>query len=306
MSLDVEVKYDRVGSVYRAGENVTGVVVIRNPSSFSHSGITLVVEGTVALYASPRGLGSFDTFYSVVKPVVLFSAHITLSASGKLPEGEVEMPFSFDLVPDLRKQPLLETYQGVYINCTYSATASISKMVGKKVSSPATMYVYCPGQAMPAKSLIEADKGVPFTLTTEKLRAARKFNGDVIPEFNIVGQFDRELNDIDVPLSGWIMIKACSVRVTSLELQLIRAEYCATADNAAREATEIQNIQIGDGDVMKGFPIPIYMFFPRWYTCAVLKTLNYKVAFEINLVVTLEDQNQITQNLPIRLYRGLS
>ena len=34
-----------------------------------------------------------------------------------------------------------------------------------------------------------------------------------------------------------------------------------------KESSEVQSIQIGDGDVMKNISLPIYMIFPRWYVC---------------------------------------
>lgn len=42
-------------------------------------------------------------------------------------------------------------------------------------------------------------------------------------------------------------------------------------------ATEIQNIQIGDGDIPHHIPIPIYMVFPRLFTCPTLITTNFKI-----------------------------
>jgi len=42
-------------------------------------------------------------------------------------------------------------------------------------------------------------------------------------------------------------------------------------------ATEIQNIQIADGDVCRELPIPIYMIFPRLFTCPSLTTSNFKI-----------------------------
>ena len=42
-------------------------------------------------------------------------------------------------------------------------------------------------------------------------------------------------------------------------------------------ATEIQNIQIADGDVCRGLSIPIFMIFPRLFTCPTLTTNNFKV-----------------------------
>lgn len=49
------------------------------------------------------------------------------------------------------------------------------------------------------------------------------------------------------------------------------------AEGYARDATEIQNIQIAEGDVCHGLSIPIYMVFPRLFTCPTLETTNFKV-----------------------------
>lgn len=45
-------------------------------------------------------------------------------------------------------------------------------------------------------------------------------------------------------------------------------------------ATEIQNIQIGDGDIPRGIEIPIYMVFPRLFTCPTLIKQNFKIGNE--------------------------
>lgn len=45
-------------------------------------------------------------------------------------------------------------------------------------------------------------------------------------------------------------------------------------------ATEIQNIQIGDGDVPQNINIPIYMVFPRLFTCPTLITKNFKIGIQ--------------------------
>lgn len=42
-------------------------------------------------------------------------------------------------------------------------------------------------------------------------------------------------------------------------------------------ATEIQNIQIADGDVTRDIAIPMHMIFPRLFTCPTLITDNFKV-----------------------------
>jgi hypothetical protein len=73
---------------------------------------------------------------------------------------------------------------------------------------------------------------------------------------------------------------------------------------AACAATEIQNIQIADGDVCRNLVIPIYMVFPRLFTCPSVAAKTFAVEFEVNLVVVFQDSHLITENFPIKLYRS--
>ena len=68
-------------------------------------------------------------------------------------------------------------------------------------------------------------------------------------------------------------------------------------------ATEIQNIQICDGNVTRGVKIPIFMVFPRLFTCVTSSARNFKVEFEVNIVVMFEDHHLVSYNLPIELVR---
>ena len=72
----------------------------------------------------------------------------------------------------------------------------------------------------------------------------------------------------------------------------------------ANGITEVHNIQIGDGDVLRDWDIPVFMKFPRWYTCPAIRTPNLRVDFEISLVVTFEGRTQVSQIIPIHLYRN--
>ena len=59
---------------------------------------------------------------------------------------------------------------------------------------------------------------------------------------------------------------------------MLFAKTCLkTYDFILFAATEIQNIQIADGDVCRGLSIPIFMIFPRLFTCPTLTTNNFKV-----------------------------
>jgi len=45
------------------------------------------------------------------------------------------------------------------------------------------------------------------------------------------------------------------------------------------------------------------MIFPRLFTCPTIASKNFKVEFEINVVVVLHDGYLITENFPIKLIR---
>lgn len=102
-----------------------------------------------------------------------------------------------------------------------------------------------------------------------------------IPKFQISGQLDSYVCKISEPFAGEFMIDYCDAKIRSIELQLVRVETCGNLNSPGkdftRDATEIQNIQIGDGDIERGVKIPIYMIFPRLFTCPTLKTGNFRI-----------------------------
>lgn len=88
-----------------------------------------------------------------------------------------------------------------------------------------------------------------------------------------------------------------------MELQLIRVETIGANESYTKEISEIQTIQIGDGDVARQISIPMYMIFPRLFTCPTLETPNFRIEFEINVVVVFVDDYMIAENFPITLHR---
>nr|XP_061801749.1 vacuolar protein sorting-associated protein 26C-like isoform X4 [Nerophis lumbriciformis] len=142
---------------------------------------------------------------------------------------------------------------------------------------------------------------VNFTITPDTLQNVRERSS--LPKFLIRGHLDNTTCIINRPLTGELMVESSDVPIKSIELQLVRVETCGCAEGYARDATEIQNIQIAEGDVCRGLPIPIYMVFPRLFTCPTLETTNFKVEFEINIVTVLHDDHLITENFPLKLCR---
>lgn len=125
---------------------------------------------------------------------------------------------------------------------------------------------------------------------------------NTLPKFLVRGHLDATNCVITQPLTGELQVENSEVPIKSIELQLVRVETCGEetcckktrrageqsftllclsspgcAEGYARDATEIQNIQIAEGDVCRSLPIPIYMVFPRLFTCPTLETTNFKV-----------------------------
>jgi hypothetical protein len=61
----------------------------------------------------------------------------------------------------------------------------------------------------------------------------------------------------------------------------------AYMEGEAREATEIQNIQIADGNIVRGLALPIYMVFPRLFTCSTTLAKAFKVNILISISIPL-------------------
>jgi len=50
-------------------------------------------------------------------------------------------------------------------------------------------------------------------------------------------------------------------------------------------ATEVQNIQVADGNVISDLEIPLYMLFPKIYSCPTFVHHKFKIEFHVNLIV---------------------
>ena len=160
--------------------------------------------------------------------------------------------------------------------------------------------------AISMKNLISSgptngSKPLNFVLTPESIQNVRDKNR--VPKFRIKGLIDSTICYIGEPFTGELIIEHCEQLIKSIELQLVRIETCGCAEGYACEITEIQNIQIGDGDIARNVPLAIYMIFPRLFACPTLITNNFKIEFEVKIVVILADNHIITENIPIKIIR---
>ncbi|KAJ8975506.1 hypothetical protein NQ317_010621 [Molorchus minor] len=286
MSINLEIKLKRADKVYHENENVSGIIVISSNNDFKHEGITLTMEGSVNLQISSKNVGIIEAFYNSVKPIQVLGVTCEVSGPGKLPSGITRIPFEIPLKPKPNRV-LYETYHGVYINIGYGLRCDIKRSFLSKDLQKFQQFLvqynpgYNPSPQVPRKII------PPASLSS---------GGAGAPDFLLKGQLNSVCCNISKPFKGELTLVRCVAPVRSIELQLVRIETCGCAEGYAREATEIQNIQIGDGDVPQNIPIPIYMIFPRLFTCPTLITTNFKIEFEVNIVVVFQDDHLITNN----------
>ncbi|XP_031220350.1 vacuolar protein sorting-associated protein 26C isoform X2 [Mastomys coucha] len=271
MATTLDIKIKRANKVYHAGEMLSGVVVISSKDSVQHQGVSLTMEGTVNLQLSAKSVGVFEAFYNSVKPIQIINSTIDVLKPGKIPSGKTEVPFEFPVLVKGSKV-LYETYHGVFVNIQYTLRCDMRR------------------------SLLAKD----LTKTCEFIvHSARAF----LPKFFIRGHLNSTNCAITQPLTGELLVEHSDAAIRSIELQLVRVETCGCAEGYARDATEVQNIQIADGDICRNLSVPLYMVFPRLFTCPTLETTNFKVEFEVNVVVLLHGDHLITENFPLKLCR---
>ncbi|XP_064651224.1 vacuolar protein sorting-associated protein 26C-like [Lineus longissimus] len=293
-SLDLRLK--KVNKIYHEGEVVAGVVVIQSKSDIQHQGVTLTMDGTVNLQLSAKSVGLFEAFYNSLKPIPLLNVTLEVAKPGRLPSGKTEIPFEIPLKTKQGKK-LYETYHGVFVNIQYLLKVDMKRsLLNKDVQKQCEFIVEYKENEEKAVC-----KPMNFTISPDTLQNVKEKHN--VPTFKLSGKLDSTVCCISKPLSGELTVVQSEAPIKSIELQLVRVETCGCAEGYAKDATEIQNIQIADGDVCRGITIPIYMVFPRLFTCPTLYTNNFKIEFEVNIVTVFYDDHLVTENFPIKLTR---
>ena len=119
------------------------------------------------------------------------------------------------------------------------------------------------------------------------------------PKFEFHGRIGSINNAFNEPFDGFLICKDSELQIKSIEIQLVRVETFEGKTNP----TEVQNIQVADGNVISDLEIPMYMLFPKIYSCATCDHAKFKIHFEVNLIVIFLNGFQLTENFPIRIYR---
>ncbi|CAM9553051.1 unnamed protein product, partial [Hapterophycus canaliculatus] len=193
------------------------------------------------------------------------------------------------------------SYSGVYLSIGYHISAKIERgMMRNDLSKKIEFMVEVPG-VVPSPAV-----EVPFEITPETLEYAPKRYGRHrrLRPFRVTGRLHDATVSTSRPLTGEVVVEESERPIKSLEVQLVRVETVEQAKGQQlREATEIQNLQIGEGDVCRGLVIPIYMVLPRLFSCPTMVTPRFRVEFELNVIVCFAEAEgyTATQNFQILL-----
>ncbi|XP_076803915.1 vacuolar protein sorting-associated protein 26C-like isoform X2 [Clavelina lepadiformis] len=290
----LDIRFDRHLKVYYEGDTVKGEIIVKTKSPLPHQGISVSVEGVASLTLSAKSVGRLEALYNSVKPVTLFSYASDVAGPGKITDEETRIPFGFVLKPRGNNK-LYETYHGVFISVQYVVKCLMKRpLLNKDLTKDAEFLVENKnGERATAKI-------TSFSINPNSVQNVNSKTN--LPRFSIRGKLDSNYCCITRPFTGEIIVESADTPIRSIELQLMRVETVGCAEGYAKE--EIQNIEIGIGNVCRGLAIPIYMVFPRLFSCPTLESTNFKIEFEVNIVVIFQDDRLIMENFPLRLTRN--
>ena len=298
-----ELVLDRSSRTYSAGEQIVGFLQVENaPNGVHYNSLQVILEGYIKGQVSMKSVGALDEILPQVPPIVICRQAQTLAKQGVFSPGKSIHQFFIPIIPE-EGHSLLETYTGVYISIQFEIKAFFNATEQKnKVATPVPIKVMI---HVPGLGLIEGMSKVPqiqpFTITPTSIANPSRLIS--LPEFRIEGELTSTVFELDREFSGWLVIVEATKPIKSIDLQLIRIESIFSGDTGFKEPTEVQSLQIADGDVRKGAKIPLYMLFPRQFTCPTTFYKKFKIEFEVNLSILFFDGYQLTKNFPIYLIR---
>ena len=300
--MEVNLSLESTNKIYYAGDNILGSVLIINKSkSTMKFNLVLTVIGRYTFRKSRENPPKVKTQDFYKKSFnVLTDSYSTQGANNPI-------RFKFPLTSDGCQSglsSLYETYHGVAVSIGYEIYAA-AVCAGKQFESKSSkILVLVPGQGINRK-FGRKRVSYQFSLNPKNIQTNQLNNQNLMPKFQIDCFLENVNCCIDKPFNGFCNIKECSTQIKSIELQFMRNEKILDKEfQSVGEASEIQNLQIGDGDVIRNLDIPVFMIFPRGFCCANLDTKEVCLSFEMNLTIVLVNGVVISENYPVNLWRG--
>ena len=300
--MDVTLSLDSLNKVYYAGDFIQGSVLIINKSKSTMKFDLLVkVVGYYTLRntkENPPKMKGVQFYKKSFK--VLSEQYSTIGANNSY-------RFKYPLTSDGCEQnlsSLYESYHGVSVSVGYEISAQAVSLGKEFESKKQKILVLVPGQGINSK-FGRKRVSYQFKLSPKNIESIKLTDQNLMPKFEIECFLENINCCVDKPFNGFCNIKECSTTIKSIELQFLRNEKILNKEfEGIAEVSEIQNLQIGDGDVIRNLEIPVFMTFPRGFCCASLETQDVCISFEMNLIIVLVNGVVIMENYPVNLWRG--
>ena len=299
--MELSLSLDSLNKTYHAGDFITGSILIINKSKFDLKFQLLVkVIGFYTFYNSKENPPKKKAlpFYK--------KNYVTLNDGYSSIGANNQYRFKFPLTSDQCQEELsliYESYKGAKVTVQYDLYAEATTNGKQFISNKKQIFVMVPGQGINPK-FGRKRANYQFTLTQNKIDNI-KVDKNALPTFNIECYLENINCCIDKAFNGFCTIKECSTEIKSIELQFLRNEKILNPEfQGVSETSEIQNLQIGDGDVIRNLEIPVFMIFPRNFCCANLENKDVSISFEMNLIIVLVNGVIIMENFPVNLWRS--
>lgn len=318
---------------------ISGEVRLSSPP-FSGRTSASPSDGSSLPETKPNSQPASDSSFSTR---TLVERSVLLKPRGQIESGMHRLSFTFPLV-GIGGEPLLETYKGKYIKVVYTASVCIERGVfSRTLEKSAEFAVRAHPLETPNGEQNPSMLPVPVRITPTSItensvknytqndyRTLPEVEGErsmsvtasSLPNFHVRGHFDSAFFSLDDPVTGVVSIVSSSKPVKSVEVRLISVESVCrvnggdlalspgqTAASAGggfiTSRTEVQTHRIAEGDVPRGFSLPVCLVLPRLLVCpTVASGLAFRIGWELDLRVLFFDGTMVTEAYPVELYRG--
>lgn len=292
MESSIHVKFNRQDRVYRENDTVEGVVIVNANKGWKHKGLRLLIEGDVRTRINTRYKGEMDS-----TPALIFKSALELTGPGSFPHGKTTVPFSFKLTTPMN-MPLLETYHGAHIDVMYIVHVSCERGMTYRELSNSTEFVV----EMVARPGTSNTPPIPIDIRPSTLSGITAAEAATLKQFHVKGSLHRSSNSLTMPLTGELIVCASEQPVASINLQLARKETISSSNFTS--ISEVQSIELADGNVVRNQVLPIYLIYPRLFTCPTLTdNWGFHIEWEVGIIITFADGVIVSETFPIDLYR---
>ena len=125
-------------------------------------------------------------------------------------------------------------------------------------------------------------------------------SGTKHPTFAYSGHLASTNCSLEEPFDGHLnCILEPDMEIKSIESQLRRIETYS----GKTQSTEIQNIQISDGNILPNLEVPIYWLFPKGFSCPTFVHAVFKIEYEMKMIFIFKDGYEYSESFPLHLYR---